>query len=49
MQVRSLAPIAALPDGARADVLDEVAAVLAPEPDPILLRYTTEVHLWRRR
>jgi SAM-dependent methyltransferase len=48
-QVRSLAPVAALNATARARVLDAVTAVLAAEPDPVELRYRTEVHLWRRR
>jgi SAM-dependent methyltransferase len=47
-QVRSLAPIAALNGAARDAVLDEIRAVLAGEPDPVELRYATEVTLWRR-
>jgi hypothetical protein len=47
-QVRSLAPISALPEAGRQEVLDEVAGVLAGEPDPVALRSTTEVTVWRR-
>jgi SAM-dependent methyltransferase len=47
-QVGTLAPIAALDDAARRAVLDEMVAALAGESDPIELRYTTEVTLWRR-
>jgi SAM-dependent methyltransferase len=47
-QVGTLAPIAALPAAARATVLDVVRRALEDEPDPVGLRYTTEVTLWRR-
>jgi SAM-dependent methyltransferase len=48
-QVLSLAPISALPPAGQREILAEVAAVLAGEPDPVALRCTTEVTLYRRR
>jgi SAM-dependent methyltransferase len=47
-QVRSLAPIGALAPADRERVLAEIGEVLAGEPDPISLRNTTEVTLFRR-
>jgi SAM-dependent methyltransferase len=47
-QVRSLAPISALDEDEQAAILAEVAEVLAAEPDPVALRSTTEVTVWRR-
>jgi SAM-dependent methyltransferase len=47
-QVRSLAPIGALAPADREAVLAGIAGVLAGEPDPIALRCTTEVTLYRR-
>jgi SAM-dependent methyltransferase len=48
-QVRSLAPISALPARDREAVVAEIAEVLDGEPDPVPLRCTTEVTLFRRR
>jgi len=47
-QVRSLAPISALDSAHRDRLLAGIAAVLEGEPDPVALRCTTEVTLWRR-
>jgi SAM-dependent methyltransferase len=48
-QVRSLAPVAAVDDADRQRVLAAVAAALATEPDPVELRYQTEVSVWHQR
>jgi len=48
-QVLSLAPISALGPHDQHEILTEIAAVLAGEPDPVALRCTTEVTLFRRR
>ena len=45
--MRSLAPISALAADDRDRLLAGIAEVLAGEPDPIALRCTTEVSLWR--
>jgi ubiquinone/menaquinone biosynthesis C-methylase UbiE len=48
-QVDSLAPVAALDAESRARVHEAVVEVLRHEPDPVELRYRTEVYVWRRR
>jgi SAM-dependent methyltransferase len=48
-QVLSLAPISALPATEQQEILAEITAVLAREPDPVALCCTTEITRYRRR
>ena len=48
-RVASISWIAALPDGTRRHVLDEIHALVADREEPIRLPYTTEVFVCRRR
>ena len=47
--VRSLAPIASLPLPEQHRAVGEITELASAEPDPIALRYVTEVHVCRRR
>jgi SAM-dependent methyltransferase len=47
-RVGSISFVAALPAARRAQVLDEVAGIVAVEPEPIVLRYVTEVYVLAR-
>jgi SAM-dependent methyltransferase len=44
-RVGSISFVAALPEPHRREVLDELAGIVADEPEPIALRYVTEVYV----